>query len=103
MVRLQSQDSYEDSWIRWIDLADDVTYIIQDVSRAHHPLVGVPSNMKVEAERVMWEIPCVALTKRNCHNYTTRIMQGSLFSQGDMPDTKTENRKKAGLESSTVA
>ena len=32
MVRLQSQDSYEDSWIRWIDLADDVTYIIQDVS-----------------------------------------------------------------------
>ena len=103
MVRLQSQDSYEDSWIRWIALADDVTYFIQDVSRAHHPLVRVPSKMKVEAERVMWEIPCVAFTKRNCHNYTTRIIQGTLFSQGDLPDTKTENRKKTDLESSTVA
>ena len=51
----------------------------------------------------MWEIPCVAFTKRNCHNYTTRIIQGTLFSQGDLPDTKTENRKKADLESSTVA
>ena len=103
MVRLQSQDSYENSWIRWIDLADDVTHIIEDASRAHHPLVRVPSKMKVEAERVMWEISFVTFTQRNCHNHTTRIIQRTLFSQGDLPDKKTENRKKADLESSTVA